>query len=170
MEFLGFILNSREVSITITLKKEEMIIKLCEAVFSTTPTRLVARLIGNMTVTEEAFPLAPLHYRPIDMEKAQAVEFNCGNYDATMVLGNTAIAEIQWWKSNIMEIKSWIHCPPDTSRHGWGAESDGNKTNGRWSEDEIEINGDLSINHLEILAVKFAILSFVRQTCHDTYV
>ena len=50
----------------------------------------------------------------------------------------------------------------DASRHGWGAESDGHKTNGRWSEDELEINGDLNINYLEILAVKFAILSFCK--------
>ena len=74
---------------------------------STTPTiRLVARMIGNLTATEEAFPWAPLHYRPIDMDKTQAIEINGGNYDATMVLSDTAIAEIQWWQSNIMDIKS----------------------------------------------------------------
>ena len=172
MEFLGFILNSLEMSITITLKKKVKIAHLCDTVLGTgtSSIRLVARLIGNVVATEEAFPYAPLHYRPIEMDKAQALEMSYGDYDADMQLGDTALEEIRWWQFNIMDLKYPIHCPAvdkviytDASKHGWGAESDGQKTNGRWSaEDRISDSDPLNINYLEILAVKFAILSFCK--------
>ena len=89
--------------------------------------RLVAKLIGNLVATEEAFPIAPLHYKPIEIDKAEAVEMNDGNYDAHMMLNETSIHEIKWWINNIMDLKYWIHCPPvdkviytDASKQGWG--------------------------------------------------
>ena len=170
MEFLGFILNSKEMSITITLKKKVKIIALCEQVLNThTPSiRLVAKLIGNLVATEEAFPIAPLHFKPIEIDKAEAVQMNNGNYDAHMMLNDTSIHEIKWWINNIMDLKYWIHCPPvdkviytDASKQGWGAESDGVTANGRWTDQDVT---PLNINYLEILAAKFAILSFCKAT------
>ena len=81
IEFLGFVLDSKHMTIAITSKKKTKIHKLCtELLTSPAPTiREVARVIGNLVATEEAFPMAPFHYRPIEMDKAQALEYNKGN-------------------------------------------------------------------------------------------
>ena len=61
-----------------------------------------------------------------------------------------------------------IHTPPydriiysDASKEGWGAHSDGVRTNGRWTEEEWVENSEY-INVLELTAAKFAIFSFCK--------
>ena len=81
IEFLGFILNSKNMTIAITHKKKAKIASLCENILALpTPTiRLLSKLIGNVVATEEAFPLAPLHYRPMELNKIEALKQSKGN-------------------------------------------------------------------------------------------
>ena len=167
--FLGFILNSRDMTIAVTQKKKNKILDLCENALSmAAPTiRFMAKLIGNVVATEEAFPLAPLHYRPIEINKIEALALSNGDYDAPMYLEDTARIEIQWWRDNIMELISPIHRPPvdltifsDASGEGWGAACNGIKANGRWTEEDLQ---PFNINYLEMLAARFGVLSFCKQ-------
>ena len=73
--------------------------------------------------------------------------------------------EITWWIENVGEAFAYIKATPrvdytihtDASTQGWGACDDLEVSNGRWSEEEKEMH----INCLELLAVKFALKSFV---------
>lgn len=79
------------------------------------------------------------------------------------MLSEESIAEILWWMNNIKENNGkWIRFPKidmyletDASNAGWGASLNGINTSGRWSEAEAS----LRINILEILAIKFALMS-----------
>ena len=170
MEFLGFVLNSVDMTITITTKKKDKILNLgAELLEKSTPTiRELARFIGNVVATEEAFPMAPFHYRPMELDKADALEANRGNYDARITLSSTTCEQIHWWVDNIMSIKSWIHPPridrviySDASEQGWGAESEGIGAHGRWTEEDL---CPFNINYLETKAAEFAILSFCKDS------
>ena len=76
-----------------------------------------------------------------------------------------AVQEIKWWLHTIDGAFAYIKATPsvdytihtDASTQGWGACDEVDVGNGRWSEEEKEMH----INCLELLAVKFAIKSFL---------
>ena len=169
IEFLGFVVNSIHMTIALTYKKKDKIKTLCTKVLDDPePTiRLVAKLIGNLVATEEAFPLAPFHYRPIEMNKIEALEQCNGDYDRPMTLNREAHEQILWWSTHIIELVSPIRIPrvdmiihTDASEQGWGAVFNGVTANGRWTEEDLT---PMNINFLEIMAAKFAILSFCKE-------
>ena len=168
LEFLGFVLNSRDMTIAIKEKKKIKIKSLCDMILrNQTPSiRQVAKLIGNLAATEEAYPLAPFHYRPIELDKIEALDQQGGDYDAPITLGQAAYTEILWWRNNIDALIWPIHFPrvdmviyTDASEEGWGATHNGTTANGRWTKEDLS---PMNINFLEIMAVKFAIFSFCK--------
>ena len=166
MEFLGFVVNSKRMTLALTLKKRKKIRLLCEDIrVRLMPSiREVAKLIGNLVATEEAVPLAPLHYRRLETEKTHALKRRRGNYEAPMQLSEKALAQIDWWISNIDSVfRSLTPLPvtvtiySDASKKGWGATMDSHHTYGQWLQTEWS-EGDINI--MEITAAKFALLAF----------
>ena len=72
--------------------------------------------------------------------------------------------ELAWWIKNlelgngwtIIQLPSQILMQTDASKKGWGAVCQGIRTGGLWSEKEQEYH----INLLELLSIKFALLTF----------
>ena len=95
-------------TITITQRKKEKIYNLGKDLLNNpTPTiRELARFIGNVVATEEAFPMAPYHYRPMELDKADALTYHRGNYEAKIELEHTTCEQIHWWINNILTLSS----------------------------------------------------------------
>ena len=169
--FLGFIINTVNMTVTLTVDKKEKIRNMGLGLLSkdNRTIRMVSRFIGNLTASFEAVPHGRLYYRHLEFSKTSALEASKYDFDAPCPLSNQAMGEIGWWIDHIRDSFAYIKAIPDidrviytdASKHlggGWGA-SDGthHDINGRWSLEEQS----LDINCLELKAIKLAILSYV---------
>ncbi len=169
--FLGFIINTVNMTITlVTEKKEKIVIKGKGLLHRNNITiRMVSSFIGSLTSSFDAVPFGRLHYRHLEWCKTEALKASYYDFDGPCSLTAKAVSEINWWLDNITDSFAYIKDIPDigktihtdASKHlggGWGA-SDGihQDINGRWSEHEQKH----SINCLELKAVKLALQSYV---------
>ena len=166
LEFLGFVLNSIRMIVTLTSKKADKILQLCEKFshpnkqFSI---REVASFLGTLVSSFPGVQFGPLHYRQIEVDKERNLKLNQGNFDALMSLSSDSLGEVCWWFSNIQSASKKIHQPSpdvviytDASKTGWGAQIEqGINTCGIWSKSESTRH----INYLELLAVDLALSS-----------
>jgi hypothetical protein len=110
-----------------------------------------------------AINLGALHFRYLDRDKTHALTISDNDYEGEISLSEESINEILWWKENIKKKngkqirfpKIDMYLETDASNVGWGANLKGIHTGGRWAE----VESSLHINILEILAIKFALLS-----------
>ena len=166
LEFLGFVLDSIRMLVTLTLKKIDKILQLC-AKFSH-PKRMftireIASFLGTLVSSFPGVQFGPLHYRHIEADKERNLKLNQGNFDAPMILSCDSLEEIRWWSSNIQSSSRKIHhsspdvvIHTDASKTGWGAQvENGVNTCGIWSK----LESNRHINYLELLAVKLALPS-----------
>ena len=81
--YLGFILNSVQMTITLTLKKKEIILNLCQEILreNVVAIRFLSKLIGTLVATFAAVTLGPFYYRALEMVKAKALQQSNGNYN-----------------------------------------------------------------------------------------
>ena len=164
--FLGFIIDSKNMTIRLTLAKKEKIRNLCKNALTKEklPIREVAKVLGNMVASFEAVPFGPLHYRILECEKIKALKIAHGNFDSNMKASREAQDEIMWWYHNIDSAYKSLKPNPvrytvysDASRLGWGA-TDGNQcTNGHWLDKELEQH----INVLELKAAYFVKINLI---------
>jgi len=167
--FLGYIINSLDMTISLTTEKKEKLFLLAASLLDSNPhtIREVAKFLGFISASHLAVPFSKLHYRSLEQEKIRSLKCNKGNYDCLMFISDHSKKEILWWKENILHAEHHIHhIPPidqtiytDASYLGWGA-YDPNLPNsspiqGRWTEE----HADKHINELEMFATKYAILS-----------
>ena len=168
LTFLGFIINSEEMTVRLTPEKAQRLREECTELLNTPkPTiRAVAKVIGLMVSSAPAVELCMLFYRTIENEKVDALKLNFGDFDAQMVLSASAKLDLHWWIDNIQLSEKKISPPnpdivltTDASKQGWGAVRDHHTTGGRWSP----VLAELHINELELKAVLFAL----RSLCND---
>ena len=82
-------------------------------------------------------------------------------------LSGEAQKELSWWIDSLDQANGKRMIVPsadlvitmDTSKKGWGAECQGETTQGLWSMEEAHKH----MNCLELLAAKFAIVAFVKE-------
>ena len=86
--FLGFILNSVQMTITLTLEKKEKILNLCHDILKedVVTIRFLSKLIGNLVAAFPAVTLGPFYCRALEMNKAKVLQLSNGNYDASVGL------------------------------------------------------------------------------------
>ena len=168
LEFLGFILNSILMIVTLTSKKVVKILELCQT-FSLPnkqfTIREVASFLGTLVSSFPGVEFGPLHYRHIENDKERNLKLNQGNYNSLMILSSDSLEEVHWWSANVQTASRRIfHDSPgvivytDASQTGWGAQIEhGNNTCGIGSKSESVRH----INYLELLAVKLALSSLL---------
>ena len=169
IEFLGFIIDTVSMTITLTPRKKEKIKDLGYGLLHSIVTiRMVSRFIGNLTAAFDGVPMGRLHYRHLEMSKTISLKMNGYNFDAPCYLSTKAIEEIRWWLDNITSSFAYIKAVPkvdytiytDASLKdggGWGAYDEiHDKINGRWSLEEQWMN----INCLELKAITLAIEAY----------
>ena len=164
--YLGFILNSKTMTVSLTKDKAKGIRKECKTLSGkTSPTiREVAQVVGKLVASLPAVLFGPLFYRQIEIDKASALKAARGNYEADMTLSPVALGDLAWWIANIMLVsKPIVTPPPDLIMHtdaastvGWGATLNKLSCGGAWSASEKEHH----INFLELKAVFLALQSW----------
>ncbi len=166
--FLGFVIDSIEMTVTLTTEKKEKFLVLLKEVLSKTRVkiRMVASLVGKMVSSLPATLYGPLYYRNVEVNKNMALKKNCGNYEKYMYLSEDAKSDVRWWIKNVPTMYAPIQWPPITKeiftdaagKNGWGANIVGvPPIGGPWSEDQV----DLHINVKEMVAILYGLRSFV---------
>ena len=175
LEHLGFLLNSTNMTVSLTLPKKLNLIDKCRLMLEdyTHTIRSLAELIGLMVSSFTGVEFGRLHYRQLELDKVNALKFAAGNFDAAVILSQPAKLEIQWWIDHTMiEIRRIDHGPfafsltTDASELGWGAifETLGEEgvqlsTGGQWNLEEKR-------EHINVLQLKAALLG-IRTFCTE---
>ena len=173
LEFLGFQVCSLSMRLSIPSEKLRKIRQDAQRMLGqpSLSVREIARFVGKTTATTRAIPLAPLHYRPLQMLMNSIVppsysqEETTKKYNTPLVLNPDSKADLSWWASLIQTPMGAPVCTPsptvtvhsDASSKGWGAVLNGKMgMGGVWSPEEATHH----INYLELLAVFLAIKAF----------
>ena len=96
--FLGFVINSVEMTITLTTEKKEKIKELCECMLQNNKLSIrdVAKLIGNLVAAFEAVPMGQLYYRCLETQKIEALVQSQGDFDVPITLNKSSLLEVKW--------------------------------------------------------------------------
>ncbi|XP_038066498.1 uncharacterized protein LOC119736556 [Patiria miniata] len=173
VEYLGFVINSKNMTLSLNQGKINNIISHCREVLSahTTSVRDLASLIGKMSATIQAVFPAPLFYRHLQLEKIASLREHY-NYETEVTLSKEARDELRTWTQYL---QAWngrgivlqtpdLTIQTDASLSGWGACLGNQRVGGRWTPQE-KIN---HINYLEVLAAFYALRTLLkdRQNVH----
>ena len=130
IEHLGFVLNSIDMTETLTDDKMLKLHKIAMGVLNKehTTIREVASLIGFLVSCTPGVQYAELFYKQLEIDKANALRASNGNFDSSMSLSSIAISVIHWWLENATKCKRKINqgaidmtLSTDASKLGWGA-------------------------------------------------
>ena len=167
IQFLGFIVDSALMVISLPQKKVVDITKACQAALlqGTLSVRDLSRLIGQMSATMRAVLLAPLCYRNLQRIKNQELS-RSHSFEAMVTLDDSAKEELLRW---VHQLTTWngiailsqtpdLVVETDASLLGWGAVSEEVRTGGLWSEKERTQH----INCLELMAGALAVRTFAK--------
>lgn len=174
ISFLGFVLNSTEMTVSLPNDKVEKIIKLCNEILSMEQIciRFLAEFIGVLVSSLPGVENGELYYRFLEKNRNHALKLNRGNYDKFTILDPEAKNEVNWWLCNISSAKKTIQkaspkkfLTTDASLLGWGAVCDETSIEGQWKLEEKELH----INTLELKAIDFGLKSFFNST-EDTHI
>ena len=137
--FLGFILDSLKMWVSLTPERAQKLVKACcKQQNNPHPTiREVPQVLGLMTSSFPGVIFGPLHYRSLEMDKANTLKENKGNFDKRMHMSHDSISDIKWWITSIPEAYNpvshgeiQITLSTDASFNGWGACIDTTTTGG----------------------------------------
>ena len=166
MTFLGFRLNSENMTIKVTDERAEKVQKSCEKLLIETSwtIRDLAKVIGQIISCFPGVEYGPLFYRQLENDKIWALRKNQMNFDSKMTkLSHKARQELEWWSHNIISSmkpinrsKPNIFIETDASLQGYGAKCGENCIGGRWNSEEKMQH----INVLEMLAIFYALKAF----------
>ena len=173
MEFLGHVIDTISMTVTITKIKKERLIDLCQEILDadTITIREVSKLLGKFSSSLLGVPYGRLHYRSVERFKTYSLKQNRGKFDALVKLPLNARLDIKWWRDNITNSFAPIFrgnpsvmMTSDASSFGWGASKDGLSTGGCFTQLEMLDH----INTLELKAALFALQSLCRddKNCH----
>ena len=131
-------------------------------------------ILGNFSAAFEGVPYGRLHFRNLEHDKIRSLKKHIGNFDKICTLSSKGVADIKWWRDNIHSAVKSLNPHPeidyiiytDASNDGWGADDSSVTINGRWNEVERELH----INVQEMLAIKLALLSFLKYNDSITHV
>ena len=143
--FLGFILNSITMTVSLTPEKAEKLkLAVTRLLSCGMPLiREVAQVIGLIISTFKGVMYGPLYFRITEGEKGQALKQNKRDYDTHMQLSSSAKLELQWWINNVETSTNLIYrsephmiMSTDASKVGWGCVITSTKTGGLWTQEE----------------------------------
>ena len=167
IEFLGFLVDSTTLTLSLPKEKIKKAKKACQSILDNPLPSIhqLSQLLGYLTSTIQAVFPAPIHFRYLQIDKNKALNA-CQDYSATLQLSQNAKEELVWWRDNLeaWNGKALVSGEPDliietdASRKGWGASCMGQTTGGRWSLQEQHLH----INCLELLAGAFALKAFTK--------
>ena len=172
IEFLGFVINSNNMCVSLSERKTNGLIHKINNFKSLEiqTIRQLASVIGSLLSTFPAVPNGPLHYRNLERFKIQQLKANKGNFEAKIhSMPIECDQELAWWVANIKSSFRKIEIPDidhtiftDASNLGWGADDGTCPIGGRWAKSEIQ-----QINFLELKAIKLALETYCKSTIYN---
>ena len=173
LEFLGFILDSNAMTVTLTDKCKQKILDMCKVLLQQPcqTIKFIAALVGCFIAALPGVKYGAIFYRQLDHCKNHSLRIHKGKYKKKCLLTEDALADVKWWSINVEGASKFIHPSPvaltlyaDASLEGWGGTPSFSDIGGRWSESELPTH----INTLELLAAKFVLQSFAKDSsgCH----
>ena len=121
LEFLGFLVNSMTMTLSLSPGKIKNIRKDCQRLVNSriVSVRNIARLLGKLSASIQAIFPAPLHYQYLLRAKNQALKEH-QSYEAMVTLDEAAIEELQWWRDQLhaWNGKSLLKKPEDLKGKG----------------------------------------------------
>ena len=170
MEFLGFLANSVDMTLTLPEEKAKSLVTLCSDTLRSERLTLreLARVIGKLKATAPAFTHAPLQTRYLQQILVKAVSQG-RPYAFQVHLDEKARLELQWWSSNItiqkgkplsLEPPQLVISTDGAKTGGWGAECNGQGTGGPWTWEEDSYH----INEQEMVAARNGLMTFTKIT------
>ena len=114
VEFLGFVLDSHLMTITLSQRQIDGIISACAMLLQGYSHRIqhVASVLGMLIAALSAVRHGALFYRDIERDKNAALHRNNGNFCTVMTLSVVAKNEILWWHNHIGSVHHFIHPLP----------------------------------------------------------
>lgn len=170
IEFLGFILDSNSMTVSLTPAKAGKIRKACVCLVTKhrCTIRELAELIGQLVAAQAGVWVAPLFFKRLEIAKTMALSSAGNSFEAKMVISQDIKEDLQWWIDNVEKFPFPINrnqpvvtIKSDASNNGWGAECNGDTTGGMWTRAEASSH----INCLELKAALFALQTFGRDLC-----
>lgn len=171
-KFLGFIFDSKELTISLPTEKAQKIFDITSALTnkSTCKIRDFAAFVGLLVSACPAVSYGWAHTKKFEREKFLALKASRGNFDRHMYLKYELKSEFKWWLDNIkirkMPIRHYnfaYEIYSDASLSGWGAYCQGHRVHGFWSTSEKRLH----INNLELLAALNALRCFTKNTLNS---
>ena len=174
IEYLGLMVNSENLSLSLLSKKVEEIKKLCTEALRAHSVALrdIARILGNFAWAIQAIPFAQAHLRAIQHLYIEHANRRNEDLRSQIVLDEASRQDLEWWKDNL-EMGSGksiavgnpdLTIYSDASLTGWGAALNGALARGPWKEEDRHRH----INELELLAALFALQSFTARASNVT--
>lgn len=169
VEFLGFIIDSKEFHVRPTAKRVTKVTDLCREVLEENQLSIqkLSQLIGSLVALEHGNMYAPIFYKRIEFFRNKHLKKSHGDYDTVIEISDEVKEDILWWMENIDKFPRKIRMPEvsmifkcDASQNGWGIyDVQRNETSGgNWSAEERELH----INCLELMAIKICLQTFAK--------
>ena len=105
--FLGNIINSEKMTVSLPQEKKEIIANECERLLNkqTSTIREVTRVLGLIVSSFSAVDHARLYYCEIEKANIFSLIQSCGNVDAPMKSSSNMREELNWWFTNVYKQK-----------------------------------------------------------------
>lgn len=167
IEFVGFVINSLDMTVRLTPRKAADIKSLCLAILNQKQVviREFAKLIGKFVAAEPGVSYAALHYKSMEVERDSALKRVKGDFDGTMEMSDISCECVCWWIDNVEKVFRPIsYGPPqkrietDSSLTGYGGHDVTNdlEISGLWNDHEKVFH----INYLELKAAFLSLQAF----------
>lgn len=162
--FLGFIFDSRNMSLTLPLEKKKRIKLMSNKLLNTNTCtiRELARFIGLLTSACPAVKYGWSYTKLLEREKFLALNYS-DNYSKQMILRDNIKNDLIWWKEHIdasfCSFQSNDYALvifSDASTTGWGVACNNKTAHGHWKHSQSSSH----INTLELLAAFYGLKIF----------
>ena len=174
IEFVGFILNSQEMTVRLPPRKIKNIIKHCKDILKKDilTIRDFAQIIGKLVASEPGVQYAALYYKPLEIQRDLELKLDKGDFDSHIILSQKSKDCLHWWIDNLTTAFRPLERPQpsrviesDSSLTGYGAYDVTNdiEISGIWTNDDKEKH----INYLELKAAFLALKSICKDVNNE---
>lgn len=166
IQFLGFVINSELMSVSLTQDRADSIREKCLEVLNLhkIAIRQFAQLIGKLVSSEPGVRYPHLFYKSLEIEKDKHLKANAGDFEAKIVISDKNKETIAWWIDNVERFprsinvsKPLLVIKTDSSMTGWGVfnENNGDCYQGEWLDEDKE-------NHINYLELKVGFIALTK--------
>ena len=165
MEYLGLLIDSLNLSLSLPTDKVDLIIESCRALLlcPEVSVRDISSVLGRLSWATAALTYGQAHYRALQQQHIIGAS-SLPTKNSTLKLSLESRGEISWWIDNLANAngKSWTFNDPDLIIHsdasntGWGGVCKGVRSGGPWSGADRHRH----INELELLAAFNCVKAF----------